>query len=329
MGEKWGKPCERDRASFSPFGNLVRRLNSPVVSQRTFVFITKSASGGAFTMKWFKHYTDAHEGRSLMTLFDEMGHAGPNCYWILVELCAAKLEKKGVEDLTEVDCRFNFHLRKVRERFRLSSTKVQAWFNLASTLALLEFRILENEIEIYLPQLIEILEHDQKKSRAKSASTPREKRLEKNRVEKSRVEEISSSAVKRPTPVESVEVIPIVTEKNADRGANRETWAAYREAYLDRYRVEPVRNAKVNANVSQFVARLGAEDAPAVIRFYVAHNDSFYVRNMHAFGFALRDAESLRTQWVKGKAITQTDVRRFERNQEFNDLLTAVREGEV
>lgn len=263
-------------------------------------------------MKWFKHYTDAHEGRSLMTMFDELGHAGPNCYWILLEMCAAKLEKKQSENLTEADCRFNFHERKVRERFRLSPTKVQAWFNLASTLGLLSFQISEKEIEIFAPQLIEILEHDQKKSRAKTAAKPPEKRLEKSRVEKNRIEKsITSDEPQAATPVVG-ETLPLVTKENADRGANKTVWEAYKTAYLNRYGVEPVRNAKLNTNISQFVARLGADDAPEVAKFFVGHNDSFYVKNMHAFGLALANAESLHTQWRTGRKVTATDARQAE-----------------
>lgn len=72
----------------------------------------------------------------------------------------------------------------------------------------------------------------------------------------------------------------------------------------------------MNANIAQFVARLGVDDAAAVAKFFVQHNDSFYVKSMHSFALALRDAEALRTQWVKGKAITQADLRRFERQQQ-------------
>lgn len=137
---------------------------------------------------------------------------------------------------------------------------------------------------------------------------------------------ISSDGVdERPPPAGEVTQLRAVKDKES----NRAVWNAYRMAYLRRYQVEPVRNAKANANVADFVKRVGAEDAPAIIGFYVTHNDGFYVRSMHSFGHALRDAEALRTQWLKGKAITQNDVRKFERNQDFNDTLTAVRRGEV
>jgi hypothetical protein len=92
----------------------------------------------------------------------------------------------------------------------------------------------------------------------------------------------------------------------------RTVWEAYRAAYLERYKVEPTRNAKVNSAIKQLVARLGVEDAPEVVRFFVGHNDSFYVRQLHSISLALKDAEALRTQWLTGRKITAQDARALE-----------------
>lgn len=120
--------------------------------------------------------------------------------------------------------------------------------------------------------------------------------------------------------------VPRVPDASTD--SNREAWNAYREAYFHRYQVEPARNAKVNSAIKQFVSRIGPADAPEVLRFFVSHNDSFYVRQTHSVSLALRDAETLLTQWRKGKAITQADVRRFEKSQQTLSLIDSIdREG--
>lgn len=75
-------------------------------------------------------------------------------------------------------------------------------------------------------------------------------------------------------------------------------WDAYRGAYSRRYGLDPVRNAKVNGLLSQLVDRLGAEEAPAVIGFYVESNHPYYVNAGHVLDPAVRDAEKLRTQWL-------------------------------
>lgn len=78
------------------------------------------------------------------------------------------------------------------------------------------------------------------------------------------------------------------------------TWTAYCDAYRERYGVDPVRNAKVNGQVAQFVGRLGA-DSPQVAAFFVGLQDQFYVKQMHPVDLLLRDAEKLRTQWATGR----------------------------
>lgn len=76
-------------------------------------------------------------------------------------------------------------------------------------------------------------------------------------------------------------------------------WDAYRDAFVRRYGQEPVRNARVNAQLAQLVGRIGAAEAPAVAAFYVGHNGRFYVEKCHGVGYLLADAEKLRTEWAR------------------------------
>ena len=92
---------------------------------------------------------------------------------------------------------------------------------------------------------------------------------------------------------------------NADKELNREIWDAYKTGYQKRYKVEPVRNASVNAKISQLAKRLGA-DAVGVIIFYTEHNNQFYSKHMHAIGLCLKDAEALHTQWKTGRSFEPT-----------------------
>lgn len=88
-----------------------------------------------------------------------------------------------------------------------------------------------------------------------------------------------------------------VDAKQASRST--ESWEAYRSAYAARYGADPVRNAKVNGQLSNLVSRIGA-DAPQVAGFFVGLEDQFYVKQMHTVDLLLRDAERLRTMWVTG-----------------------------
>ena len=89
-------------------------------------------------------------------------------------------------------------------------------------------------------------------------------------------------------------------------------WESYSAAYQLRYGTTPVRNAKVNGQLSQLLNRLGA-DAVRVAGFFVTHNDSMYVRAMHPVDLLLRDAEKLHTEWVTGKRTSAAKARDVER----------------
>lgn len=73
---------------------------------------------------------------------------------------------------------------------------------------------------------------------------------------------------------------------------------AYAAAYRNRYGTDPVRNAKVNAQVRDLLKRLGAEEAPAVAAYFVSIADTYLLRNCHDLGSLLAKAEAYRTQWA-------------------------------
>lgn len=111
------------------------------------------------------------------------------------------------------------------------------------------------------------------------------------------------------------------TEHNTSRGGDKhptrsvgvgsEIWKAYQEAYRKRYGVDPVRNATTNSQCSALAKRLG-ESAVEVVKFYLTHNDGFFLKNQHPIGLCLSQAESLHTQWQRGVAVTGSQVRQFE-----------------
>lgn len=147
--------------------------------------------------------------------------------------------------------------------------------------------------------------------------TPLYNRIEKNIKEKKRKEVPEG-------PKESAKVVAIELSKKL----NSEIWNSYREAYASRYRSEPVRNAKVNSQISQLGKRLG-DEAPGIVRFFVEHNKSFYLTKLHDLGLCLADAEALRTQWFHDKAITEKDVKRFADKKDFQDLITDIQENGI
>lgn len=109
-----------------------------------------------------------------------------------------------------------------------------------------------------------------------------------------------------------------------------DVWEAYSSAYAARYGVGPLRNAKVNALLSQFLSKLPVDEAPAVAAFYVGSNNQFYVAKGHSVAMLLADAEKLRTEWVTGRQTTATQARLADRAQSnFNSFAPLIAEARM
>lgn len=150
-------------------------------------------------MRWFKHFTDNHRGRSMQFLLDEMGHMGPCCYYNLVEMCVEKMDQKSDRTLEEADCLFSFHQRVVRQNLRISPTNLRQLLDICQTFGLFTFQFSGNTLEISMPIILDLLEYDQKKSRARRAQIAPQSRLEKSRVEKNRTDQNREDVVAEKT----------------------------------------------------------------------------------------------------------------------------------
>lgn len=123
-----------------------------------------------------------------------------------------------------------------------------------------------------------------------------------------------TSSTNLPVPASGPEPFE-VESRIADPKRGTDVWAAYAGAYLARYGVQPVRNAKTNRQCQELVKRLGGDGACAVARFYLTHNRDFYVAKSHDIGLCLSDAESLHTQMMRGSRVTRTQAAMTDRTQ--------------
>lgn len=147
-------------------------------------------------MKFFKHFADAHEGRSMQALMNKFGLEGYAAFFILTEICASKLEKEPDQKFTEDHLKFTFNERIVREKLRMRSTKVELFLNYCSTLDLLQFTKDQDEIIFYFPKLLESMDRDTKRARqVRGIGAPKIKNKEEDKEEdKDKEEDISTEA---------------------------------------------------------------------------------------------------------------------------------------
>lgn len=122
------------------------------------------------------------------------------------------------------------------------------------------------------------------------------------------------------SPLVSAGSLSIIPKKPLKTEA---TWLAYADAYMKRYGVKPLRNAKVNGQLSQFIDQVGADDAPAIATFYVGHPEKFYLLKQHPVGMLLKDAEGLHTQWKTQVSITNSQLGLIEKQAQITSAVNA------
>ena len=147
--------------------------------------------------------------------------------------------------------------------------------------------------------------------------TPEYRDRDRDREQRQRTEAETDSCAEPSAPTRALATRKQAPQREAKSAA---TWNAYADVYRQRYGVEPVRNAKVNAQLAQVVSRLGAEDAPQVAAFYVRHNAQWYVTKGHCVDALLADCEKLRTEWATGRRITQTGAKQADRKANNADI---------
>lgn len=128
-----------------------------------------------------------------------------------------------------------------------------------------------------------------------------------NELDQIKLDSFNTVAAAQPTASQELVPLEVVTAKKP-KTKTEETWRAYQDGYKVRYGVEPLRNAKVNAQLKQFCERVGYEDAPELMKFYLSINDFWYVKQMHTVGIALADAEKIVAAYRRGSFVTKREA---------------------
>jgi len=118
-------------------------------------------------MKWFKHFSDNYRGRSIDTLFEQMGHTGVACYFIIMEIFTEKMEIYDSKNLSKSDFILSFPLGFVRRNLRISQGKLEVFLRFSQGLGLFSYEIIGKELKIEMPILLDLLHSDVTKSRSR------------------------------------------------------------------------------------------------------------------------------------------------------------------
>lgn len=129
-------------------------------------------------MKWFKHYSDNHRGRSVQFLLDELGYFGPFFYYLIYEMASEKLEQMPDKDLDNADCKFIFNLNLICSQARCKTTKVILSLNLGKLCGLWNYTLVEKEVVLEIPILLELLDRRRRRASDKRPTADPKRSLE-------------------------------------------------------------------------------------------------------------------------------------------------------
>jgi hypothetical protein len=134
-------------------------------------------------VKFFKHFTDSHRGKSLQQLKRQFGFEGIGRYWTLIELCAEKLEKKRDENLTEEHCVFEFEKTFLMQALGYHNHRHTACY--LSALQVIGLCSVSDDGMVYvcsIPKLLESMDRQSKRARPeRGQSVPKDKDKDKDK----------------------------------------------------------------------------------------------------------------------------------------------------
>lgn len=116
-------------------------------------------------MKFFKHFADSHRGKSLKKVRRELGVTGIGMWWILVELCAEKLDKERDEEFTKAHCVFEFECGYLCQELGTNRRGIGQVLGTFAEHSLISSDISDNVCRIEMPKLLECLDRDSARAR--------------------------------------------------------------------------------------------------------------------------------------------------------------------
>lgn len=132
---------------------------------------------------------------------------------------------------------------------------------------------------------------------------------------------LATAEAAAPQEVIEPEVLIDEPKAKAQKPAGSLIFEAYREAYLRRYNVEPLRNAKTNGICSQIAKQLPLDEAIALMHFFLQQNVAFYIQRGHAIQLALGDLQALRTNMLNNQAMSSRQAQLADKQQAQKNAL--------
>ena len=155
-------------------------------------------------MEFFRHDTDAGQGRFLTEAMEKFGHFGYTGFFLLLEMYYKKIDasnrieiKKSAKVLPGksddspkvVQLWYGFHWRVVRQSLRTTPTRVRHLLDYCQTSGVLVWEESPTGVEISVCNVLELLPDTMRRRLGKILNVALEKRREEKRIEEKIIEE--------------------------------------------------------------------------------------------------------------------------------------------
>ena len=276
-------------------------------------------------MKWFKHDSSAHSDAKLRKVKIKYGMEGYGLYWHCLEIICSDVASTKITFELEHDAEIisldtGIHVSRVNEMlaYMVDLRLFELSNNIITCMKMAKRIDKSMTSNMEMRKIISGLglnNHDSVMTKSGDShdtvmTKSEQNRIEENRREEKRLEEKRLDKKRKEKP----KTLQAASRPRAKKPAvSSKTWDAYANAYLNRYGTDPVRNARINGQLVQFVKRVGEKEAPQIAAWYVDHQNSWYIQKCHGIDGMLKDAEALRTQWATQTEVTATQARQKER----------------
>ncbi len=264
-------------------------------------------------MKFFKHYTDAHSGQSLMEIGRILGMAGIGQYWTLVEACAAKMEWDRKNEPTIEDCVFQFDrsslcfILRSKPKYIGSILRVFAEYSNVQTLED------GNNFIITVPKLLECLDRDYKRARpVRGQCAPKKENKKENKNKK---EDLNQAKVDKSTLPGVLEFDPEPPPDELGKQTNL-CITLYCALYAKRYKHNPKIGGKNAGIIKKLIKDHNFNQAFLIIESFMKLGDPWLVQQSHPIALIDRFLNQAIRYAETGKLITRGVVK------EVDDQLT-------
>jgi hypothetical protein len=274
-------------------------------------------------MKWFKHYSDMHRGRSLNTLLDALGHTGL-CFFILQEMCADKFDGSGTD--------FQFHTRIVRQTLRISPTNLRRLLDICAANGLLSFEFSGSSLQISMPILLELQARDELNARKRRAKDAKKTCLDLDLdldLDKDKDKELNTVGNKEKTRPKPSRPKPEQQAAVAVAPEVPNVIPHYCDEWKTRYGASPPIDRKTAGQLTRLVKEFGYDRSVKIISSYLAMNDSWFVKKRHDVGTMVTSLNAIAQFAATGKGVNNTQLRQSEVHDANMALLEKVRKGEL